>query len=353
MHVRIAFARHKLLYHHPFGTAHGVRDCTDALYLRLEQDGHYGYGEATFPPYLPDNREELVSELYSTDIQNIIIECIKSAQGSVKLPIDHIRPAFRNVIAMAVFDLIARQRKVRVSELLSGLAIGKGTASPKALFTIGLGPLEEIPLRIKGMPNGASLKVKVGGEDDARMVAHILELTDAELFLDGNQGFRSVEQVIDLVELIGIDRLLGIEQPFGKQDLGLHRQLRSMIDVPVYADESIQGLSDLGLMLDAFDGVNIKLMKCGGLDRAVQLIEGTGRAGRKVMLGCMSEATLGCAAMAQLAGHADVLDLDGPWLIANDPFQGVRLSNGKYVVHGSYGIGVELVSPLNFIYVGA
>jgi L-Ala-D/L-Glu epimerase len=149
------------------------------------------------------------------------------------------------------------------------------------------------------------------------------------LLLDANQGWHSVDHALRILDLAGPERIIGLEQPFPVDRVDLQAELSRRTTVPVYADESVQGPEDLGRLAGIFQGVNIKLMKCGGLDIAIQMAMSAIQNGLKVMLGSMSEGSVGCGAMLHLAGLADVVDLDGPWLIANDPFEGVGLRDGR------------------------
>ncbi|MBL7985370.1 MAG: dipeptide epimerase, partial [Flavobacteriales bacterium] len=122
----------------------------------------------------------------------------------------------------------------------------------------------------------------------------------------------------------------------------------------VFGDESIRSKADLQAKRSLFGGVNIKLMKAGGLDRVAGLMHEARRNGQQVMLGSMSESSLGCTAMAHFAGAADVVDLDGPWLIKNDPFEGIRMTDsGGLRMPQDAGIGATLKADLDFIPVGA
>ena len=150
-------------------------------------------------------------------------------------------------------------------------------------------------------------------------------------------------QVQDLIALAGEGRIVGIEQPFGKENWALHKDLSRSTSVPIFGDESIQGLDDLDRARGVFGGVNIKLIKCGGLDRAAEIIRKGNALGMQIMLGCMSESSLGCGAMAQLAPFADLVDLDGPWLISNDPFKGLVMDGRSLKCLGDAGIGIELI----------
>ncbi|MEO8734812.1 MAG: enolase C-terminal domain-like protein, partial [Flavobacteriales bacterium] len=167
-----------------------------------------------------------------------------------------------------------------------------------------------------------------------------------------NQGLTHVDDALELTAAVG-DRLLGLEQPFAVGMDDLQRSLQERIGTCVYGDESIQNEADILLQQGNFKGLNIKLMKCGGLDRAKKMAERGKALGMQVMLGSMSESSLGCTALAQLAGQAQVLDLDGPWLIKNDPFTGITMQKERLRVPNGPGIGARLQVDLAFHSAGA
>ncbi|HRH70886.1 MAG TPA: enolase C-terminal domain-like protein [Flavobacteriales bacterium] len=224
-----------------------------------------------------------------------------------------------------------------------------------AMVTLGHSKLGEIALKLTELPQMAVLKVKLGSADDEGTLESVKSLDDRPLFLDANQGWTSVGQAMKAIAVAGEDRVLGLEQPFAKERWDLHAELRRSTRIPVYGDESIQGLADLERAPEAFDGVNLKLVKCGGLDRAMVMAERAAELGLKVMLGSMSESSLGCGAMVHLAGMAELVDLDGPWLVRNDPFCGLGLSDGRFTLDGSVGVGVRPRSghALDWIPIGA
>jgi len=223
------------------------------------------------------------------------------------------------------------------------------------MVTLGHSLLNHISLKLSEMPRSSCLKVKLGSLADKATLKAVKELDQRPLFLDANQGWTSVVQALDAIAIAGEGDVVGLEQPFAKERWDLHAELRNVTAVPIYGDESIQGVADLERATEAFDGVNLKLMKCGGLDSAAAMAKRARELGLKVMLGSMSESSLGCGAMAQLAGSADLLDLDGPWLIKNDPFQGLRMEDGRLLIEGTTGVGIELRSgaQLNWIHIGA
>lgn len=157
-----------------------------------------------------------------------------------------------------------------------------------------------------------------------------------------------MDNAMDWIQAVGLDRILGVEQPFSVEQDPWNRILAQQGKVTVFADESMQDLGSLQASSRYFGGVNLKLMKCGGLDRALAMADEAGRTGLKLMLGSMSESSLGCTAMAQLACMADVVDLDGPWLLANDPFTGITMAQGRLVLPSGPGFGTTLRAQLDF-----
>ena len=209
------------------------------------------------------------------------------------------------------------------------------------MVTLGHSELGDIAKKLIELPKTALLKVKLGSADDENTLRLVKSLDDRPMFLDANQGWGSVDQALKAIDVAGEYRVIGMEQPFAKERWDLHRDLRNVIRIPVYGDESIQDMADLDRSPEAFDGVNLKLMKCGGLDSALAMVQRARDLGLKVLLGSMSESSLGCGAMAHLAGVADLVDLDGPWLIKNDPFEGLGLVGGNLVPKGAVGVGVQ------------
>ncbi|MBL7951000.1 MAG: hypothetical protein JNM62_04715 [Flavobacteriales bacterium] len=331
--MELAIAPYRLRFIHPFGTAHGLREGTDSVFIRLSQGAVHGYGEATLPPYLDYLQKSVIQEI--TDFW------LNQSIGSLSMPFaanwdGGLCPPARAAIQMAYMSLTVNQLAV------CGESDAGSSVKPVSMVTLGHSDLRDIPLKIAQLPMSGALKVKLGATNDLDVLRAVADLDGRKLFLDANQGWTNMGQAAAAVAAVGAERVLGLEQPFAKDRWDLHRELKEHLDLPVYGDESIQGLADLERAGEAFDGVNLKLMKCGGLDVAAQMARRGQELGLKVMLGSMSESSLGCAAMASLGGMADLLDLDGPWLISNDPFQGLRMERGRLMVDGTTGFGVEL-----------
>jgi len=343
--MELSLARYRLLFIHPFGTAHGLRDGTDTVFVRLTHGCITGYGEATLPPYLEITQQSVFEELKDFNLDHL-----QYLENGVEPGLS--APA-RAALSTAYYDLMSKDLGRSASSLIVGLP-NTGCDAP-TMVTLGHSLLNHISLKLSEMPRSSCLKVKLGSLADKATLKAVKELDQRPLFLDANQGWTSVVQALDAIAIAGEGDVVGLEQPFAKERWDLHAELRNVTAVPIYGDESIQGVADLERATEAFDGVNLKLMKCGGLDSAAAMAKRARELGLKVMLGSMSESSLGCGAMAQLAGSADLLDLDGPWLIKNDPFQGLRMEDGRLLIEGITGVGIELRSgaQLNWIHIGA
>lgn len=239
-------------------------------------------------------------------------------------------------------DAVARSRGQRVRELLKM----HGSSEPIALMTMGICDNHEVPERLAELPASGALKLKIGDQAQSARVQEVMRLRKQLILLDGNQGLASVEEAAEVAAQVG-DRLLGFEQPFPADKDGLNEILAERTGALIIGDESVQDLAGLEASAGRFGGVNLKLMKCGGLDRAQAMATRAAELGLVVMLGSMSESSLGCTAMAQLAGAARIVDLDGPWLLRNDPFRGIGMERGKLVLPDGPGLGTVPVLELS------
>ena len=337
----LSYAPYRLQFKHPFGTAHGIRTGTDAVFVRLEEDGVVGFGEAALPPYLRDTLATVIQDISYIDLNLLVYNFNGRTDPQNEHLLFELSTPCRAALSTAYFDLKSRQLGIGAKTLMDTKELP--TPNGPAMVTLGYSELDHIALKLSQLPNCAILKVKLGSDQDVHTLSRVMELDNRQLFLDANQGWNTVAQVLELIALAGEDRIVGIEQPFGKENWGLHKELSSSTSVPVIGDESIQGLGDLDRAVGVFGGVNIKLIKCGGIDRATEIIFKARQLGLQVMLGCMSESSLGCGAMAQLAPYADLVDLDGPWLIGNDPFNGLVMEGLSLKCSGDTGLGIELL----------
>jgi L-alanine-DL-glutamate epimerase-like enolase superfamily enzyme len=158
--------------------------------------------------------------------------------------------------------------------------------------------------------------------------------------VDVNQGWKDRNYALDMAHWLHEKGVVFIEQPMPKELTDDIAWLTSGSPLPIVADEAVQRLSDLAKLHDAYSGVNIKLMKCTGMREAHKMIEFARAVGMKVMIGCMTETSCAVSAAAHLSPACDFADLDGPLLIKNDVFDGMKIVDGKVTLNDRPGIGI-------------
>jgi L-alanine-DL-glutamate epimerase-like enolase superfamily enzyme len=192
------------------------------------------------------------------------------------------------------------------------------------------------------------VKLKLGSGDlehDELIVSRARSAAPvAALIVDVN-GAWSVADAVKMIPLLRRWQPACIEQPISPtRGIGGWRELRARLPapgVPLIADESAQTSDDVARLAGLADGVNVKLLKCGGWHRAREMILAARVHGMKVMLGCMIESSIGVTAAAHLAGLADWIDLDGHLWLADDDYTGLRYDeHGRLVMPAAPGIGV-------------
>ena len=243
--------------------------------------------------------------------------------------------AAKSAIDMALHDRLGKALGVPLYRLW-GL---DANATPPTSYTIGLDAQDVMQQKTREAVDCAILKVKLGTPQDIQIIRALRQVTDKPIYVDANTAWSPKEAVRKIRELapLGIDI---VEQPTAADDLEGLKFIREHTDVPIIADESVKRAADIPALADCVDGVNIKLVKCGGLLEAMRIISVARAHKLKVMMGCMIESSLGITAAAHLTPLVDYVDLDSHLLIANDPYSGVTLKNGKLVLPNRPGIGV-------------
>jgi L-alanine-DL-glutamate epimerase-like enolase superfamily enzyme len=244
--------------------------------------------------------------------------------------------AGRSALDAALHDWVGRRLGVPVWRLL-----GLSRRAPVTSYTLGIDTLDGTRDRARRARPFKALKVKVGGAEDLARLEAVRSESDAPLRVDANEGWTleaARELVPALVEL-GVEL---IEQPFPAADLESFRALRELAPLPpVIVDEGCHDLGDVAPVAGYADGINVKLAKSGGLREALRMVHAARALGLRVMLGCMIESQLGVAPAAQIASLADWVDLDGHLLLADEPFRGLQLEDGRVLPSHGPGLGVE------------
>ena len=158
--------------------------------------------------------------------------------------------------------------------------------------------------------------------------------------MDANEGWKTKEEAVRKINWLESQGVEFVEQPMLAAMLEEIRWVRGKVHIPIIADEACLHPWDIPRIRDSFDGINIKLMKCGGMLEAYRMIQIARALKLKVMLGCMIESSIGIAAAAHLSPLVDYADLDGNLLIANDPYRSVKVEKGKLILSERPGLGV-------------
>ena len=308
----------------PFRLSYGVSETRRSFWLRLRDD--VGWGEAAIPPYYGISDEAMIAFWAQTAERR---DPFPEDPAAIAAWVGETGPApARAAIDLALHDRLARRRGVPLYRLLD---LPAPTALPTS-FTIAIAEPEEMARLAVEAARWPILKLKLGSDDDAaRLGAVRAARPDARLRVDANAGWSAEEAVARLRQIERYD-LEMVEQPTAKHDIAGMGYVQAHTELPIVADESVQSLADLEALAAAgVRGINLKLMKVGGLAPGVAMLRRARELGLKVMLGCMIETSLGTTAMAHLAGLADWLDLDAPLLIADDPFDGLTYGDDAQV----------------------
>lgn len=313
----------------------GARRGHENLLVRLEHEGLEGLGEAAPARYYGESRALAGAALdaWAPHLGGdpFALEALGARLDSVL----HGQWAARAALDMALHDWIGRKLGMPVWRLL-GL---DAAAAPRSCVTLGLAPPAEMEEKLETVLDFPLVKVKLGTPGDVENLRRIRRRYTGKLQVDANAAWdpAGAVRVLREIEPLGIEL---VEQPVAREDLAGLRWVRERSGIPVFADESVHHLRDLAALAGCVDGVNLKLMKTGGLREMLRMIHAARAMGLKVMLGSMVESSLALSAAAQLAPLADYLDLDGHWLLADDPFTGAPGEKGLIALPERPGLGV-------------
>jgi L-alanine-DL-glutamate epimerase-like enolase superfamily enzyme len=322
----------------PFRISRSVQHIAANVLVEIEHEGITGIGEAAPSWYYGERREMVLAALpHLSDRLGDDPLLIEDIIGELDKALYHGNADAKAALDMALYDLAGKMLGVPVYRLL-GL---NPEHTPVTSFTIGIDTPEAMAENARAATEAGYpiLKIKVGTPHDVETVRAIRDATDATLRVDANAAW-TAKEAIQTINALAPYNIEFVEQPVAASDLEGLKLVRENVPLHIIADESCITLEDIPLMVGRVDGINIKLMKCGGLRNALKMIA-TARAHHlKVMLGCMIESSLSITAAAHISPLVDYADLDGPLLIASDPFDGVRYDSGKMVLPDRPGLGV-------------
>ena len=316
------------------------------LIVELTQDGVSGYGEATSNRYYGFTVDRLARSLEA--VRPLL--AAKTLDDPAELwqecqPLLADNPFAQCALDQAAHDLWGKLRGQPVYQLW-GLSTEK---LPASNYTIGIDEIDVMVAKMAEFPGWPIYKIKLGTTRDLEIIRALRRHTQAIFRVDANCGW-TAEQAIEYapeLKKLGVEF---IEQPLPADRWDDLRRVRAESVLPIIADESCIVESDVDRCRGVFHGINIKLVKCGGLTPARRMIDRARELELSVMVGCMTESTVGISAIAQLLPLLDYVDMDGAVLLARDIAEGVRVEQGRCIYSDRAGSGVKLLesgrSPL-------
>lgn len=335
--MQLIFHSFDLELKHTFTIAHDSRDMQQTLIVELKDGNFSGFGEATSNPYYGATIEKMIASLES--IRAIIEDDRLTSPEELWAKVN---PYLKDnsfaqcALDEAAHDLFAKKKGQKLYETW-GLSIDR---NPLTNFTIGIDTVEKMVSKMQELP-WPIYKIKLGTDDDLRIVRELRSHTTAAFRVDANCAW-SAEQTIKFsgeLKNLGVEF---IEQPLPADDIEGMKKVFSGSALPVIADESCILESDVIKCYGLFHGVNIKLTKCGGLTSARRMIKEANNLNMTTMVGCMTESSVGISAIGHLLPLLDYVDMDGSLLIKNDPATGVTFDFGKVIYASENGTGAVL-----------
>ena len=325
---------------HTFTISRESTDVQPTLIVELSDGQYSGYGEATTNAYygmtlskmqqaldgvrkFVESQPTLIPEQLWSDVSSHLSDC----------------PFALCALDQAAYDLWGKQQGAPVYQLW-GL---DHSQIPVSNYTIGIDAVDVMVSKLREVPDWPVYKIKLGTPHDLQIVRELRQHTSAPFRVDANCGW-TVDETIDNSRELKSLNVEFIEQPLPADDWEGHRQVMTQSALPIIADESCICETDVAACHGFFHGVNIKLVKCAGLTPARRMIRSARELGMKVMVGCMTESTVGISAIAQLLPLLDYVDMDGAALLAQDIATGAKVERGICRYPEANGNGVALLS---------
>jgi L-alanine-DL-glutamate epimerase-like enolase superfamily enzyme len=311
--IKLAYYPYRLNFKYPFRIAHTERTGTDNVYVLLTQGKSQAWGECVFIPYYTETLDT-----FKTLINSSVLPVNTDAIGEYIT--DFKRHFSDSYFCIGALDIALHNLRTATTGQTIAQQYGLLENDKATSYTLGIASDVEMEQKFNDRPDMQYYKLKVNQEEVGRIVNTFQRLTSKPFTIDANQGFTdrklALEWSYKLADL-GVEYL---EQPFHKDDFESHVWLKKQSPIPIIADESFQNYADLEKVVKYFDGINLKVMKCGGISEGVAALQRAKEMELKSIIGCMSESSVVSNAAKQISSLADWVDLDGPLLLTNDLF---------------------------------
>ncbi len=334
---------HDLHPRHVFRLAHATRPLVRNVFLIVEQNGLRGYGEASPSAFYGEEANEIYMRLCG--LQDYFKQQTINHREDISRIWNEVWPmvapsrATQCAIDIALWDLWGKLRDKSVARLIWGEAAKPFTTS----CTLGLSEKSELAEKFAELKDFPAIKVKMDAAHDINALQAIAAMGSAHIRLDANGSWLSgsTEDWTQKIQALAPFKIELLEQPLLPQFDAEMPTLKKYAPFPIFADESCIVEEDVEKLVGHFDGLVLKLVKCGGITPALRLLNAAQRLHLKVMVGCMLESSVLIAAGSVLAQKAEYADLDGAWLLKDDPFTGLNFKQGLLIPNDDPGLGVR------------
>ena len=324
----------------------GTTAQTTNIWLRIQEEGIEGWGEAS--PFSIDkskpNTDNLLTQLKQVATGLEPFHPLQRQEIGEKLKELNLASSLQAAIDMALYDWLGKKATLPLWQILG---LNRDRIVPISV-TIGISSPEDAVKRLKDWQDTIDvkmIKLKLGNPvgiaaDKAMLEAIRASAPATRLTVDANGGWQ-YDDAVEMSEWLFQQGVEYIEQPLSVAD---DRKLKALSDcspLPIFVDESCFTSNDIPRLADSVAGVNLKIMKTGGLTEAIRAIEIAQACKLKIMFGCYSDSSLANTAMAHLAPWADYLDLDSHLNLLDDPFEGATITAGRLLPNHQPGLGVN------------
>ena len=314
----------------------------DTVHVQYKRDGITGHGEGApiiryeeFPDKAKAAIDAIKPAIESGDPQQY-----EKFLGTIRKALGEHQHAAMAAVDIAVMDWVGQKLNVPLYEFY-GL---DPKDAPVTTFSIGIDTPEITRQKTVEAAEYKVLKVKVGLKTDEETITAVRSVTKKPIRVDANEGWTDKEEAVRKINWLETQGVEFIEQPMPAHMVAELKYVRSKIHIPMIADEACTEASAIPHLAEMYDGINVKLDKAGGITEAYRWIKLARALNMKVMIGCMISSSCTCTAAAHLSPLVDYADLDGNLLIANDPYAGVKVVDGKIVLPTGSGLGLKVIS---------
>lgn len=331
----------RLNLRHTWTTTMSSSAYRDTVHLHYTKDGITGYGEGApiirykeYPEQAKAAIDAIADKITSGDPWHF-----DKFLAEIHQKLGEHQQAAMAAVDIAVMDWVGKALKVPLYQYF-----GLDPADTKVTtFSIGIDTPEITKQKTREAEEYPVLKVKVGLKTDEESIEAIRSVTKKPLRVDANEGWTDREEAIRKINWLETQGVEFIEQPMPAHMFEDIKYVRSKVHLPIIADEACTSAALIPQLKEAYDGVNVKLDKAGGITEAYRWIKMARALNMKVMLGCMISSSCTCTAAAHLTPLVDYADLDGPLLIANDPYEGMKYDKGKIILPNGPGLGLKVL----------